>query len=224
MGIGKCRFDVRSKVDDWILNKEVPIQLILREKEVIANTTSVEADKAQDDHLPIKRYGEFRRLLKDRRLWSEKKEEENTIYSGIFQYYPANKILWTTIQTELKYYDDHRHEFIETVFDFEQKLIKHPLCQADLMELKDVRHIDHTKMLMVFEQHFNFPYTAIEVSKLRNALMHNEVPYRPEWLSQYIQTNDSKSWNKCQNISQQIIEFAKDIYGSMIRELEQNQV
>ncbi len=216
-------FDVRNTVDDWILNKEVPIQLTLHEKEVIANTTSVEADKAQDDRLSVKRYGEFRRLLKDRRLWSEKKENDNILYSGIFQYYPANKILWTTIQTELRYYDDHRHEFIETVFDFEQKLLKHPTCQADLMQEKDVRHIDHTKMLLVFEQHFNFPYTAIEVSKLRNALMHNEVPYQPQWLSQYIQTSDSNSWNKCQNISRQIIEFAEEIYKSMIRELEQNQ-
>jgi hypothetical protein len=130
-------------------------------------------DKNKNQHitadLPMYRYGEFRKFLKDIRI---AKGNENT---GLLHWYDARKIDYERIKLELDYYSLHRHEVLEKIFEFE-KAMNEQGKMAESDKKSTSQYIDHKTYLAkttLTEAANN------DLALLRNKLLHNQIPFLP---------------------------------------------
>jgi len=202
-------FDVR-KTEVWILDQAIPTSLTIHDKDICANFQSAELDKARENELPVKRYGEFRKMLKDRRLFVANN-------SGLLRYYPEKSILWTTLQDELRDYDQCRAELLNAIFAFEQRVLSNQQCRQHLSLTEN--RIDHKVYLEAYKATYgNMPQPISNINQLRNKFMHNQIPY-DTWISQAIEHNTNANLpiedHRNKNVVKQLIEFATELYDGM---------
>ncbi len=150
------------------------------------------------DTLPIRRYGDFRRILKDRRL------------ANLLKYAPQSSSLDRAhIEEELRQYDIRREQFFETIYTFEKTvyallkdkfptLVEGVYDHKTFMEArgKEVKKGDTTRdyydhwVYMCLLTESGIPLSTAQkthyldnVTRLRNKFLHNEIPYFEDWLT-----------------------------------------
>jgi hypothetical protein len=72
--------------------------------------------------LPLKRYGDFRKTVKDIRLRTE--EKNGKIESGLLLWFDAERIPLARLKKELEYYNNHRHEVTKAIVNWEYDLME----------------------------------------------------------------------------------------------------
>jgi rubrerythrin len=151
-----------NKDEKSIWNKAYPIKETVHDKMVTAE-------------LPIKRYGEFRRFMKDSRL------------PDLFGYYEEKEIPLEVVEKEMETYDRMRKDVIEQIYNVE-KLI-YDTFESELKQSVDPSApcIDHTHYLDFVKQKFNLDTVVEEMQsesfrKLRNKIEHNQFPPREDWI------------------------------------------
>lgn len=160
------------------------------------------------DKLPIKRYGDLRRILKDRRLENLVKYYDDANTNKL----ETTKIDYAVIKKELEIYDARRVDFFKLIFEFEEKVFNAFKNEFDLTKL-DVEggYFDHEKeILKVATDHLsNFDYKE-NVYWLRNKFLHNEIPYY-DWLNEDIKKSTQTYYcNK-------IFDIAENYYKNLLK-------
>lgn len=175
--------------------------------------------------LPIKRYGEFRRFMKDRRL-------ENLI-----KYFPAGKDIElgilksgevesagekfssSNLAHELEFFDSQRSLLMKLTYDFEKKIYTHyfDVLTKTLAEKDAVRksYIDHYYYVECAKK-LGISVSELEnkdFKELRNKIQHNEIPYS-EWIVDRISKMDEPL------ITKRIVELVLSMYQQMNNELD----
>lgn len=149
-------------IDSQILNQHSPIQLHIHGKTV------------RQQSLRIRKFGEFRRFLKDRRL------------PTLFTYYRDPALERETIQTELESYQRARLQAFKRILEFEKMVASNcpPLAQSDATanDKKPSRHEEVLRRWFTHKQKDIEP-SEIEAKMhqmlvLRNAFFHNQYPAR----------------------------------------------
>jgi hypothetical protein len=173
--------------------------------------------------LPIKRYGEFRRFMKDRRLENLMKyytEEEiplGVISSGQ-EIAKGEKYTKSNLLEEMELYDRERIELAKVVYVFEKLIFTHYpdlLSEAFKMDKPSLdihtHYVDHYYYLEVadrqFSQQMNLHSASLKnFNEFRKRLHHNEIPY-DEWIKKNIEFDTSTPM-----ITRRIINLAIDLY------------
>ena len=179
-----------------LFRREFPVQLKLQDRIIIANQS-------------LKKYGGFRRFLKDRRLWSDangKKEE-----SGLILYWEkGDKISVDDLKKLLDQYEKSRLLFFAEVLRFEEKVAKtHPTIYEKYGE----KHSDLLENLVnedeALVQQLPPSWSVQELIVVRNRLFHNQFPFfhRKERIS----PND---------VISEVIDAARKIYENLSCYLE----
>lgn len=141
-------------------------------------------DKIILDRLPIKRYGDFRRFFKDRRL------------PGLLQYFdpdfidhklleeigveenPENAIPRQQLVKELEDYDAGRDKVFADVLELEKAIyeIRTAQFEAKIRDQANTSHLAHTKQLKLIQEKLS---TELEGTLIhyRNSFAHNEIFY-----------------------------------------------
>jgi hypothetical protein len=117
--------------------------------------------------LPVKRYGEFRKIFKDRRM------------ANLLGYFDKEAD-WQEVLNELEYYNSNRERVLQACISFEEKL-----CNKYSVEVKALardNYISHTALLGFCNQNVEaFPAKYIRgdgyilLTETRNRFLHNEV-------------------------------------------------
>lgn len=129
------------------------------------------------DELPLLRYGDLRRVAKDRRL------------ENISLYYKADdieEIPYDTIKLELERYDRRREHFFEAIYRFEELVYRQFQEEFPVAEAGETQHYHqhHVYVKIAIEHSSDTPFNQFfrnEASELRNKFYHNEFPWF-EWL------------------------------------------
>jgi hypothetical protein len=168
--------------------------------------------------LPIKRYGEFRRFMKDRRL------------KGLLSYYDADTVplgvlassataqkgqkgIESNLVEEMECYDKQREELIKTILRFEELVSRH--YQGEKI-IKDGEVINHWAYIEAAKRAFPVIDSPTEqLNELRNKLLHNEIPYE-DWIKEEIAKNKSSVM-----ITERIIALARNYYDKIIQTIEE---
>lgn len=181
-----------------VLDLSVPVELPYRiagqDREIIITDT-----------LPIKRHGDFRRFLKDRRI------------EDLLAYLSADcaKISRPELEAEIETYDQRREAFFEKIYRFEAAVFERfgesfpPLSG----EKTCYNHFDY---LSVIEQNapagiFD-PLGLDKTCELRNKLCHNEIPAAADF-SALIEVDDSKQ------IAARLFDLADRTYDTIMEKL-----
>ncbi|MDR0892234.1 MAG: type VI-B CRISPR-associated RNA-guided ribonuclease Cas13b [Mediterranea sp.] len=201
--IERVGFDVQERN---LLDEDREMEMYLHGKRVTAR-------------LPIKRYGEFRRFLKDRRL------------EGLLPYYATDTIPLGTLASaeiarkgqkgaesnlveEMECYDTQRMDFIEMIMQFETLVGQH--CQEDAV-LKEGERPNHWAYVEAARRTFpEIEVPSEQLNTLRMKLAHNEIPYE-EWIKEAIEKDHSTPM-----ITQRIIGLARRYYDTIIQEIEKS--
>ncbi len=160
--------------------------------------------------LPLRKYGHFRRILKDRRLWVEDKAEEH----GLLLYWnEGDHIELEALKTLLDQYEKQRIRFLKSLYDFERKFLT---AYPDWMEANENKgHVNFSKQLRYFSKEKGKslfePFTEGELIKMRNYFLHNKFPYEKK-LAEFV-TDKSK-------LVEQIVDKVVEVYEKLIKELE----
>jgi hypothetical protein len=187
------------------------------------------------EQLPIRRYGDLRRVLKDRRLenlvayYFPPQEEDET------EERPIYKIEHETIKKDLEQYDLRRSNFFALIHTFEETVYKYygsefPRMVNGKFDNRAFMHNygkvvkDHEKELDYYPHHVFMGIASdhledrelaehyhTNVIQLRNKFVHNEIPYFP-WLTKEVE-NESKSVYICDNI----FEVAERYYKELLK-------
>ena len=176
------------------------------------------------EQLPIRRYGDLRRVLKDRRL------------ANLVKYYhPLKEIEHEKIKTEFESYDLRRVRFFEKMYDFEAKVYQlytheFPPMVNGVYDYKafmsrygkDVKdewdkiknYYPHDVFVAIATDHIAdkglIPHYMSHVVQLRNKFLHNEIPYF-DWLTKEVE-NESKPF-----MSDKIFDVAERYYKDLVR-------
>jgi hypothetical protein len=117
-----------------------------------------------DSALSFRRYGEFRRLLKDRR-----------IKNLLTHFTEEKRISRIRIEKEIEDYENMRELVFETVYSFEKKL--YSLYGSVLIKKMDQNYISHREFLDVYFSKYPLDYLHTEeIIKIRNRFYHNQFP------------------------------------------------
>jgi hypothetical protein len=140
------------------LDKPFEMQIKVSNKTITAN-------------LPLYRYGEFRRIVKDARVAARNDGNGNEI--GLLAWYAADTIPRERILEELKYYNEHRHEVLEQILILEEKM--HPMLNHG------GNFTDHSKYTKKLAQApYNLDKEALHIAlMLRNKFGHNAILHKP---------------------------------------------
>ncbi len=127
-------------------------------------------DKTIYDKASIKRYGEFRRILKDRRL------------QNLFTWYQKEKISKLELQGELDAYDRKRNSLMKLIFDFEKSMGEKLTDgeKVDLLKRQQKQNgltiLDHRSYLIGFSERAVLEVPVEHITELRNCICHNDYP------------------------------------------------
>jgi hypothetical protein len=153
------------------------------------------------DTLEIKRHGDFRRILKDRRI------------PNLVCYMTETEIPYEIIKKELERYDLRRDKFFALVYKFEETVFQK--LQTELPALTD--YYSHRDFMKVAINHLTDPtertFYNDNVVQLRNKFMHNEMPYF-DWLESKVHQSDKAS------IVDSVFNTAEDYYKKLIKHLK----
>jgi hypothetical protein len=151
------------------------------------------------EELPIRRYGDLRRVLKDRRL-----------ATLVTYYHPHQEIEHETIKNEFLTYDLERVKFFKEVYEFEEAVFKafkdefpvmvngeyddqtfmskYGVVVEDREKMK--KYYPHNVFLHIATDHLTDRDLAahynVHVIQLRNKFLHNQIPYF-DWLTDEVQ-------------------------------------
>ena len=182
-----------------LANLEAVLNEFVEVKSKVPNTETHIAER-----LPIRRYGDLRRVLKDRRL------------PTLIQYYlPLKKIEHETIKKELERYDLRREKFFATIYAFERDVYTWYKDEFNPQTLASSGFYDHNVFMEIATNHLTDRELAEHyknnVKNLRNKFLHNEIPYF-DWLTKEVE-NESKSVYICDNI----FEVAEMYYKNLLK-------
>lgn len=191
--------DLLAKVgfdeDENVLKTEVPMSIQVQGTKIV-------------DTLPIRRYGEFRRFAKDRRLWGQ----DN---SGLLYYFDDGaEIDRNYIVQELDDYNNNRVKFLTAqVYEFE-KLLYEKHEQNLTGKITGNKYIEFRTQLAVFKciygTEFFQPFEEDTIVQFRNRALHNQIPYS-EKLSEQVEKG---------KICEQLFSIAVEQYEKMIAALK----
>ncbi len=173
------------------------------------------------EQLPIRRYGDLRRILKDRRLenlvvyYFPPQEEDMT------KERPIREIAHETIKKELERYDLRREKFFATIYAFERDVYTWFKDEFDSQILSSTGFYDHNVFMEIATNHLTDTETAEHyknnVKNLRNKFLHNEIPYFP-WLTNEVQDNDKPY------MCDKIFDVAEAYYTNLLRQIKPRKV
>lgn len=192
----KVGFDSTSNDKKNILDEELRMELAL----------PAHPDKTIVDSLPIKRYGDFRRFLKDRRL------------VNLLKYFPAQQeIERTLLERELDVYDRLRETLFEEIWEFEKALYE--THQEKLLKLyPEEDYINHRQQLnfleaIVLDRPLENP-SLNQIASLRNKFLHNEIPFENEdsvaWAKELIAGDDLG-----EHVTEKLINLVRRVYRGL---------
>lgn len=152
--------------------------------------------------LPIGRYGEFRKILRDRRI--------NELLS-----YFDKQVSWERVQEELEYYNQNRERVLKACIDFEEAVYsKHSKKMNHL--IKD-NHISHPAFLNFYNSDIarlsdTFPglNDKTNIAEFRNGFLHNQVIEKKGFLGAFPEFEFDDTL-----ITKQITEKVIDIYSKL---------
>lgn len=158
-----------KKNEDWAIDFS---SLTLNDIEKVL-TSEIRFNKkignvAIDTSLTVRRYGELRRILKDRRL------------KPLLSYFDeATSIKHEDIQLAFDEYERRRIPFFEAIFNFEKGVFEQ--CENLVLEHKGNRdyfnHWDYlTPAFQAFDSASKLEIERVSLGELRNKLLHNEIP------------------------------------------------
>ncbi len=110
------------------------------------------------EQIKIKNYGDFRALMKDRRI------------SSLLPYLAKDPIYFEALQKELELYQEVRVEVMDTIHNFERKAI----ALKGIIKGSDKAFISHEQILDGFPGYD--PAKRMKIEKLRNAFCHSQYP------------------------------------------------
>ncbi|KAA6340367.1 hypothetical protein EZS27_011763 [termite gut metagenome] len=184
-----------NKSENSILNKLYPIKETIHDKIVTAE-------------LPIKRYGEFKRFMKDRRL------------PDLLGYYGEKEIPLKVLETEMETYDRMRKDAIEQIYNFEKLIYDN--FESELKKSVDpsALYIDHNHYLNFVKQKFKLETVITEMQsesfrELRNKIEHNQFPPREDWIIDKISQDTTTTI-----ITEKIMNLISTEYKKIWREVE----
>lgn len=197
--LAKVGFSIEEGEGKNILDEEVDMAMVL----------PTNPERTICDKLPIKRYGDFRRFAKDRRL------------SNLLKYFPkeVHSIQRVTLEKELDVYDRLRETLFEEVWEFEKLLFEE--YKDKLLKLyQDESHINHRKQLsfmeaVVLSEELKEP-TLEQIASLRNKFLHNEIPFDEEesleWARKIIQQEGLGEY-----YTEKLINLVREVYRKLMR-------
>lgn len=199
--LAKVGFSIEEGEGKNILDEEVDMEMAL----------PTNPDKTICDKLPIKRYGDFRRFAKDRRL------------RNLLKYFPGEEqsIQRVTLEKELDIYDRLRETLFEEVWEFEKHLFEE--YKDKLLKLyPDETHINHRKQLGFMEAEVlseDLQEPSLEqIASLRNKFLHNEIPFDEEesleWARKMIQQEGLGEY-----YTEKLINLVRAVYHKLVREI-----
>ncbi|NCC09462.1 MAG: hypothetical protein EOM31_02990 [Bacteroidia bacterium] len=176
--------------------------------------------------LPIKRYGEFRRFMKDRRLenlinyFPEGKDIELGVLKSGEVEAVGERFSSSTLANELEFFDSQRWLLMKSIYEFEKKIYTHffdvltkNVPEKEMMENNYIAHYHYIECAKKLELSVS-ELEKDDFKELRNKIQHNEIPYS-QWIKNRISTKDGHL------ITKQIVELVLSIYQQMNNELDQ---
>jgi hypothetical protein len=161
------------------------------------------------DVLPIKRYGEFRRFLKDRRL------------ENLLKYFDPNvSVSRERLVEELESYDLKRRDLLQKIHEFEQLVFKYHSGELEYKTEEKQKYIPHWNYLDFVSRkyHVEIPFQESKFVDLRNKLLHNQILFTEE-LGQLIKQQESDEL-----ITTRILNLIGDTYEKMIATIEKEKL
>lgn len=159
--------DFENKIENWQLNHFSISNDDNKKNNILDNEMEMTLkirDKKINDILPFKRYGEFRRFLKDRRL------------DNLLKHFKEDEIKREILENEINVYERKREEIFEVIYHFEKTMYEK--YENELNEERKEKQIPHTAYLNVFYSHFPaFRKDDVkDFKELRNKFIHNKFP------------------------------------------------
>ncbi len=179
-----------EKESESILNRNIPMKCKI-------------FDKVITDNLPLKRYGEFRAELKDRRM------------ENLLKYYKDDEINHSLLKEDLELYNRGREDLFEKIYQFEEVALDSDL-KDDLLEKKKDGFVAHRDIIEIIMNHFSdfsFDLGLKDVIELRNRFNHNQIPYKPK-LSELIKQEESEP------VTPKLFDLANMVYDELIQKLK----
>ena len=174
--------------------------------------------------LPIKRYGEFRRFMKDRRLQNLVKyypgDHETPIPSGIPESGKAmeknKKYTYSNLCDELEIYDKERDNVLNLIYEVDKILVDH---FPDKIMKEEDGYYEHYHCLDFAKKEFGLESDVELLSQdnfkdLRNALYHNQIPYN-DWVADKI----SKDTEEPMYV-RRIFSFIRTVYSRLLDQIK----
>lgn len=170
---------------------------------VQAKLTIPDSSVTITDELPLRRYGDLRRIAKDRRL------------PNLARYYEAAglaKISHELVKMELEKYDCRREVFFKELYQFEEEVYEFFKGDFDPDVLERRGFYNHREYVDVAVRHstdtpFNLFFKE-QVAELRNKFHHNEFPWF-DWLSQEVANTPGELY------ANRVFDIAKKHYRKM---------
>lgn len=158
------------------------------------------------DQLPIKRHGEFRRFLKDRRI------------GDLLAYLPAERteISRAEIEEEIKIYDERREAFFEKIYHFEAALYERyeAAFRATPPEGGLFHHRHYLQVLGAQASPDIFGTLGLDKTcYLRNKLCHNQIPPAAAFAPLLDPVSD-------QPIAARLFDLANSTYDFILQQLD----
>ena len=149
--------------------------------------------------LPIRRYGDLRRVLKDRRLESLVKYYNPEFYDTRIADNKSVEIPMETIVKEFEQYDLRREKFFETIYRFEETIYKYFKTDFTMQLQADIFY-DHKVFMQIAANKLSDTVLADhyknKVIMFRNKANHNQIPDHTEkifstWLLNEVQNEST---------------------------------
>ncbi len=155
------------------------------------------------EQLPIRRYGDLRRVLKDRRL------------ANLALYYqPVKEIEHEKIKKEFELYDLGRESFFAEIYNFERNVYTWFKDEFDPDVVRRGGFYEHNIFMDIATHHLTDRTKAEHynnnVKNLRNRFLHNQIPYF-DWLTDEVQ-NESHDY-----MCEKIFVVAKRYYTDLLK-------
>lgn len=170
--IGIETWDTLKLADiDEIINREIEMSIEIHGKKIKAK-------------LPIRRYGDLRRIAKDRRL------------KNLFEFWTEKEVEYDVIVKELECYDERRDKFFELIYNFEKEIYTKFERDFDSTILEDEEYYDHNEYIKIAlsklpSQEEKDYYSGEKTTELRNKFSHSEIPCST-WLKEAVNNNLDK--------------------------------
>ncbi|HBL74542.1 MAG: hypothetical protein A2W90_20865 [Bacteroidetes bacterium GWF2_42_66] len=159
------------------------------------------------DYLPIKRYGEFRRFLKDRRL------------ENLLTYFEEGVPLHReALVAELEAYDLQRKNLLEIIYRFEKLVFDRHRHELTFSGEGENQYVNHWDYLDFVARKYGLSAEVKELNserftELRNKMLHNQIPYQL-WIKEAIAAREENT------VCGRIMGMIGEIYERMTTEIE----